>query len=73
MGYLQYYHRLDVNQVDTSFVSLLCIAAHNSHLHVIEFLLDEGGNINLEDINRKTPLAIACQEGHLPVVYLLLG
>ena len=39
---------------------------------IIVFMLDRGAIVNVEDLRRRTPLHVACENGHLAIVHFLL-
>lgn len=47
-------------------------AANEGHLPVVQYLLDEGVDIDQENADGVSALYLACYAGHLPVVALLL-
>jgi ankyrin repeat domain-containing protein 17 len=53
--------------------SPLTAAAHDGHVEVVRYLLDEGAGINLRLHGRRAALSYACSEGRLEVVALLLA
>ena len=52
--------------------SPLHIASKNGHLHLVEFLLNKGANIEARDKLLKTPLHYACESGKSLVVKTLM-
>lgn len=52
--------------------SPLHIATKHGHLHLVEFLLNKGANIEARDKLLKTPLHYACENGHALVVKMLM-
>ena len=56
----------------TSKRSPLHLATKHGHLHLVEFLLNKGANIEARDKLLKTSLHYACENGHLLVVKMLL-
>ena len=50
-------------------------AADCGHLHIVQYLVDHGANINqgIKYNDGVTPLYMACRRGHLSVTELLLG
>eukprot|EP00979_Chaetoceros_neogracilis_P005152 scaffold900_cov196-Chaetoceros_neogracile.AAC.4 len=47
-------------------------ASYFGHSHVIEYLLECGANVNVDDVEGDTPLHDACRLGHATSVKLLL-
>ena len=48
------------------------VAADDSHLDIIQLLLDQGADLIIQDNNERTPTHIAIINGHLEIVQLLL-
>ena len=75
---LLYLRKQDVAQVLASVEQIskrspLHLATKYGHLHLVEFLLNKGANIEARDKLLKTPLHYACENGHnLMVVKMLL-
>ena len=53
-------------------MSSLMIAAKNGHTKLVKDLLIEGADVLATDDNQLTALHYAAQQGHLPVVTILL-
>ncbi|KAG8449312.1 hypothetical protein GDO86_016095 [Hymenochirus boettgeri] len=53
--------------------SLACAAAATGDLNALEAIRDMGGNFSSEDYDGRTPLHVACCEGHLAAVQYLLN
>lgn len=51
---------------------LLHIASENGHVSLVEFLLENGAEINMCNWNNSTPLHLACNHGHKECVLMLL-
>ena len=66
-------HGSNVNEMDTETKStVLHIAAARGHEAVVEALLSWGAIVDPQSQRGKTPLLLACQEGHLACVLALL-
>jgi hypothetical protein len=52
--------------------SPLHIAAKFGHLHLVEFFLNKGANVEARDKMLKTPLHYACEMSHILVVKMLI-
>ncbi len=55
--------------IDTS--SALCAAAGNGNKQIVEYLTNQGGDINVQNKNGKTPLMLASEENNVEVVQYL--
>ncbi|XVF72512.1 hypothetical protein PTKIN_Ptkin12aG0127000 [Pterospermum kingtungense] len=66
------YKNLDLNAVDFCGRTPIHIAASYGCTEVIRFCLSAGGNPEVLDVNRCSPLHLAAQEGHLDAVECLL-
>ncbi len=62
----------DVNAVDRIGQSVLCVAADNNYLAIVELLLKHGANSDQRKTRRRTPLMQAVLNGHLEMVNYLL-
>ena len=51
----------------------LMIACREGHLHIAQYLIEKGANIEAKDINQKTPLHIASSSGKTDVVKYLVS
>jgi ankyrin repeat protein len=51
----------------------LCMAADYGQVHVIEYLIEKGADVNVKDCHGITPLLSAIYEGHTACVRLLLA
>lgn len=60
IGELMERQQIDVNELDRGNRTALFHAAHNSHLQVVQLLLDKGADPNLSDKDGQTPLSSAC-------------
>ena len=56
----------------TLFPPLMCAAASKGDISSLESLHQQGGDFNLPDYDGRTPLHLACCEGHLETVRYLL-
>ena len=61
----------DKNKISFGFTPLYA-ASHNGHLTVVQYLVEQGADMEKDDSDGWTPLTIACFEGHLDVVRYLL-
>ena len=61
-----------VNQVDPNGRTLLCNAAHQGNLPVVNLLLGSGADIEMMDRAGQTSLNLAARQGHSEVVAALL-
>ena len=52
--------------------SLLHGAAIKGHMHLAEYLVEHGANVNLTDFYGDTPLHVAAREGHMPLAEYLV-
>ncbi|XVF21859.1 hypothetical protein REPUB_Repub12eG0125700 [Reevesia pubescens] len=66
------YKNLDLNSVDFCGRTPIHIAASHGYAEVIRFCSSVGGNPEILDINRCTPLHLAAQGGHFDAVECLL-
>jgi ankyrin repeat protein len=48
------------------------LAASAGHLKIVQLLLDNGVNIELQDVCENSALLLAAYEGHLEIIKLLL-
>lgn len=65
---------IDINSVDNFNDSLLNHACHNDQFDIVQFLIENGADINyvkITDINH-TPLMLACLIGSLKIVKFLI-
>ncbi|XP_068110326.1 60 kDa lysophospholipase isoform X1 [Hyperolius riggenbachi] len=53
--------------------ALACAAAKTGDINALEAIRDMGGNLSSEDYDGRTPLHVACCEGHYNVVQYLLN
>mmetsp|Transcript_5802 Transcript_5802/g.9267 ORF Transcript_5802/g.9267 Transcript_5802/m.9267 type:complete len:111 (+) Transcript_5802:568-900(+) len=53
--------------------SPLHIATKYGHLHLVEFFLNKGANLEARDKLLKTPLHYACENGHALAVKILMA
>ena len=60
----------DVGSMDES--TLLCASVDRSGEEVVEFLLDHGAPVGAKNHQGKSPLRLACEEGHLGIARILL-
>ena len=65
---------IDVNRKDAVGRSPLCIAAERGDIDVVTFLIENGADVNVTDVNGNTPLIfIINKTGHLEITQRLLG
>ncbi|XP_013409896.1 L-asparaginase-like [Lingula anatina] len=57
---------------DAIFPSLMCTAAQNGDLAVLQKIREGGGHIGMVDYSGRSPLHIACGKGHFHIVQYLL-
>ena len=50
----------------------LARAAHNGHLHTVQFLVEQGADVDALDIGDNTALHWAAMRGHVEIVNFLL-
>lgn len=62
----------NVNRTLANGRTALHIAADCGHKELMEYLIDEGAEVNAVDKHGITPLISACGEGHIACVKLLL-
>ena len=62
----------DINALDREGNSLLYVAAEKNQVDKINFLLDNGANVNIKNERGITPLNIACDKKALDAVQLLI-
>eukprot|EP00004_Rigifila_ramosa_P017889 TRINITY_DN4400_c0_g1_i4.p1 TRINITY_DN4400_c0_g1~~TRINITY_DN4400_c0_g1_i4.p1 ORF type:complete len:895 (+),score=217.72 TRINITY_DN4400_c0_g1_i4:60-2744(+) len=55
-----------------SGMPLVCVAAKCGHTEIIQYLIDEGADIESQDKQGNTALHLACENGHPDVVIILL-
>ena len=72
-----YLRKTDIQQVMTAVEqkskrSPLHIVTKHGHVHLVEFLLQKGAEIEARDKLLKTPLHYACENGHALVVKMLM-
>ena len=51
----------------------MMFAAHNGHIHIVDFLIRAGGSIYCQDMKGYTALHFAVLRGHLEIVKLLIA
>ena len=56
----------------TLFPPLMCAAASNGDIPSLMSLQQQGGDFNFPDYDGRTPLHLACCDGHLETVRYLL-
>lgn len=56
----------------TFFPPLMCAAASIGDIESLQVLHCQGGDYNFPDYDGRTPLHLACREGHLKAVRYLL-
>lgn len=69
----KYLDNIPVNTVDNFKRSPLHFAAVNGNLRIIKMLLLAGANVNLQDIDGRTPLIKAIECSHNELVPVLMG
>lgn len=52
--------------------TVLQLASQNGHMKIVEFLLDRGASVDIEDEFRSTPMIDAARHGHFDIVEVLL-
>merc|ERR1719482_1077080 len=63
----------DINHIPwKNKVSILHFAIGSGHRKVVEFLLDEGADIEARARSHQTPLHFAAMEGHVPIAEEIL-
>lgn len=69
-----HYHLLqEVKTLKTAlFPPMMCAAAANGDTLCLQDLVRQGGDFNIPDYDGRTPLHLACCEGHLETVRYLL-
>ena len=64
---------IDKNRVGGPFIeTALCVAAKNNHFAVVQYLVEQGADVDKVDRNDNTPLILSSAYGHLDVVRYLL-
>ena len=49
------------------------LAASHGRFETVRLLVEEGAELNLQDVDGSTALMCACEHGHLDIVNLLLA
>jgi len=62
-----------LNKKNKMGLSSLHFASINNHLEVARLLIDNGADVNSEDINKETPLMLACKMNHKATIELLIN
>ncbi|XP_005098229.2 M-phase phosphoprotein 8 [Aplysia californica] len=65
-------HRLDFEQPDNNGVTLLMKAVQKGNLAVVEMLLENGANVNAQQVSGMTALMMAAEQNGVCLVTLLL-
>lgn len=61
----------DLDQANESGQTSFYVAAKEGHIEILEFLEDQGANLNQPDLLGWTPIIAAIQEGHTEIVKFL--
>ena len=69
---LEKQNKASLNRSDKQGASPLYIASMKGHVHIVDFLLEQGANVDKTDADGLTPLLAAVKEGHLNVVEVLV-
>ena len=64
--------RLKPEQISQDYVTMACYAANCGDIKTLKSLFMRGINLSIQDYDKRSPLHLACSEGHLEIVQYLI-